>query len=288
MTPSTPKRSVLVVVSDLHVGSPFAVAPERWTLPDGNEFQPNGLQRIIRSHWRDCWEQVGALRKGARLIVCFDGDMTEGMHHETTQVLTGRIDTQEEMAEAVIEEGLALAKWRNRGDVLRFVTGTPAHDGLDGGSAERIARRVTDWHGDGRVTQDVWRPRINGTLFDITHEPASGVGTREHTKGNTFAAWLKSHYTRQRDLGEPWPRYIIRAHYHEYIERAAYDTLSAEVIRGYILAPWKVKDGYVWRRNANALSRIGMVAFDVREDGATTPHVWLIPVRSRQEEIEEL
>ena len=117
--------TIIVFVNDLHVGHPFAVCPVSWVLHDGNVFTPNPLQLQIRGHWVDCWQHVKQVRKGARLIIVPVGDLVEGNHHETTQLITQRIDTQEQMAVAVLEEGMKLAGFR-KGDQIRFVTGTPS------------------------------------------------------------------------------------------------------------------------------------------------------------------
>jgi hypothetical protein len=288
MATAAPKRTVLVVVNDLHVGSPFAVAPARWLLHDGNSFEPNELQRLILAHWAMCWQNVAKLRKGARLIVVVLGDVIEGVHHETTQVVTTRLDTQEAMAAAVIESGLQLAQWRNRGDVLRFVTGTPAHDGLGYQSAERVARAVLDlgYNASQRSTTDVLRLSVNGTRFDFTHKPGSGPGSRAHTLGNAFGGWLRSLYFAALEEQQPPPRYVLTAHFHNYLRREVYATRGHVAMTGYICPSWKVADEYVMRVAPFAVANVGMLAFDVAPDGATQEHLWLLPVQ--QNDVEEL
>ena len=277
--------TIIVFVNDLHVGHPFAVCPVSWVLHDGNVFTPNDLQIQIRAHWVDCWQHVRQVRKGARLIIVPVGDLVEGNHHETTQLITQRIDTQEEMAVAVLEEGMKLAGFR-RGDIIRFVTGTPAHDGNGLQSIERIARSILDTDQDGRVSYDRLRFMVRGQLFDVAHQPGSGPGGRAWLYGNSFQAWLKSLYYESLETGQPVPNYVIRAHYHTYLKRVVHNMTGDVVTTGYILPAWKLKDEHVYKRQAHALGSIGMLIMRIDKAGCVTDDLQRIPIE--QDRIEEL
>jgi hypothetical protein len=284
-------RKVVACLNDLHGGSPFAVSPSRWLLPEGNEFHPNELQRVINDHYYQCWRNVAELRRKAQLIVLVVGDVVEGMHHQTTQVITGRIDEQEAMAAAVIEAGLETGGFRWHGkqaDSIRFFSGTDAHDGLDGSSIERVARNVLDIdrQDSRRAARGVGRLRVNGVRFDVAHKPGSGPGSRAQTTGNAFAAWLKSLYLAGLERGD-WPRYVLTAHHHQYLRRTVQSiTASETVVTGYILPAWKVHDHHVNEVAPFALASVGMVVFDVTDSGAVGEYDWRIPVE--QNEVEEL
>jgi len=275
---------IVVFVNDLHVGHPFAICPASWVLHDGNVFTPNELQQQIRAHWVDCWRDIKVLRKGKKLIVIPVGDLVEGLHHDSTQIITMRQDTQEAMAIAVLEEGMKLAGFR-RGDQIRFVTGTPAHDGNGLQSVERIARAIFETNDDGRLSSDRLLLRIGGHLFDIAHQPGSGTGNRAWTHGNPFQAWLKSLYYQALETGQEPPRYVIRAHHHTYLRREAHNMAGETVVTGYILPAWKLKDEFVYRRQAQALSSIGMLALSVH-NGQVAEHLKRITIT--QDHIEEL
>ena len=275
---------IVVFVNDLHVGHPFAICPTSWVLHDGNVFTPNELQRQIREHWVASWQNIKSLRKGKKLIVITVGDLVEGLHHESTQIITMRQDTQEAMAIAVLEEGMKLAGFR-RGDQIRFITGTPAHDGNGLQSVERIARSILETNDDGRLSNDRLLLRIGGYLFDIAHQPGSGTGNRAWTYGNPFQAWLKSLYYQALETRREPPRYVIRAHHHTYLKREAHSMSGDTVVTGYILPPWKLKDEFVYKRQAQALSSIGMLALSIH-NGQVTEHLSCIPIV--QDHIEEL
>jgi hypothetical protein len=277
-------KTIIVCVADLHIGSTLALSPASWMLHDDTPFTPSPLQTIIRDHWLSTWDKIGIRRKGARLVVVVVGDVIEGMHHDTSQVITGRLDTQEAMAASVIEEGLEHARYK-RGDVIRFVTGTPAHDGPGAASCERVARLVTDYTGDGRCTVDYWRGRVDGVLFDVAHQPGSGPGSRSHVRGNAFQMWLKSLYYTALECGSPVPRYVIRAHRHAYLERHVWNASGELALTGYILAAWQAKSEYVYKVMPEALTSIGALVVEV-EDGRATACCERLALE--QDRIEEL
>jgi hypothetical protein len=280
-------RTVVAVCNDLHVGSPFAVCPARWLLQSGNVFTPNEMQNAILAHWCACWQRVAQLRKGARLVVLVVGDTTEGLHHGSSQHITPRLDEQEAMAIAVIESALKLGKWRNRGDCIRFVAGTAAHDGEGSQSLERIARNILDVDAnDGtRCVTDSLRISVNGVRFDVAHKPGSGPGSRTQTHGNAFGNWLRSLYLAGLEEGAH-PRYVLTAHHHQYLRRDVYTLRGSVALTGFILPSWKVKDSYVYTVAPFALASVGMLAFDVQDDGRVTEYDMRIPIT--QDTVEEL
>ncbi len=291
MSVATPKRSVLVVINDLHVGSPYAVAPEYWLSQDKTPLLPNELQQAIIAHWMDCWQRVARLRRGARLIVIVLGDVIEGLHHETTQITTTRIDTQEDMACAVIETGLKVGKFRWHGkdpDTIRFYSGTDAHDGNSGTSMERVARKILDMDAQDsrKASHHLGRLSINGVRFDVTHKPGSGPGSRTQTVGNAFAAWLKSLYLAGLERGD-WARFVLTAHHHQYLRRDVYSVTGSDVVMtGFILPSWKVHDDHIKTVAPFAVASVGMVAFDVTASGTVDEYDWRIPIE--QDGVEEL
>jgi hypothetical protein len=191
------------------------------------------------------------------------------------------------MSIAVIESALKLSKWRNRGDALRFIAGTPAHDGEGAQSLERVARSILDVDAnDGtRCVRDSWQGSVNGVRFDVAHKPGSGPGSRTQTHGNAFGAWLKSLYLAGLEEGA-YPRYVLTAHHHQYLRRDVYTLRGSVALTGFLLPSWKVKDSYIYQVAPFALASVGMLAFDVAEDGHVTEHDMRIPVT--QDSIEEL
>lgn len=216
------------------------------------------------------------------------GDVVEGLHHDSKEVITPRLDEQEAMSIAVIESALKLAKWR-KGDSVYFVSGTDAHDGDGSASINRIARNILDVDANDSTpcVYPTLQRTVNGVRFDVTHLPSSGPGSRAQTTGNAFQAWLKSLYLTGLEAGG-WPRYVITAHYHQYMRRSVQSiTDSDTVMTGYIAPAWKLHDAYIKGIVPFGFESVGMLAFDVREDGSVIEHNDM-RIRIGQREIAEL
>lgn len=279
--------TTLVTIADLHVGHPYALCPARWTLHDGQEFHPSPLQDIIREHWCTTFSELGARRKKRRIVLAINGDVCEGDHHGTVQLITHRIDTQEAMAVSVLQEAMDLLRFDPKHDRVRFISGTHAHDGPGVASLERVARQLLHYNADRRLSHDHWLTSINGVLFSIAHRPGSGPGERNWTAGNAFQQWLRSLHMDYLERGKPTPRFVIRAHRHVYMRRDVYSSATGEIaMTGYILAPWKARDDYVVSIKPEAITNIGALVIDIDKNGATREYCARIAVE--QDIVEEL
>lgn len=273
-------RVVLGVITDTHTGSPFAVSPSRWLLPPATEWRPNPLQELINAHWLECHDRLATLRRKARLIMLYKGDLREGLHHDTREVITQRLEVQEAMSIAVIDAGLKRAKYNPRTDTLRFVPGTDAHDGLGSEGFHRIARAVLGVDAQDATDYTCYDDEftVNDVGFAVTHKPSSGPGSRAQTSGNAFQAWLKSLYLTWLEAGW-YPRYVLCGHYHNYMRRDVYGLNDNTVVMtGFISPAWKIADAHVSKGYPFGLRYVGMIAFDITSDGQVTEYDWRIQV----------
>lgn len=282
------KRKVLAIVADDHVGHPLALPPDPdgWELEDGNHLETNGWQRTIWSHWIECWQRVGDLRKGGELIVVHAGDAVEGVHHGTVQLATQRIDEQERMHVAAMRAGLKLAKWDRRKDKLIYLAGTAAHVGQGNSSTERIARALLETEGlDGRVIRDRLYASVNGVLVDVAHR-GYRLGGREWTRTNSMRAYLLSQWLASLKAKRAMPRYVVRAHQHTFGYACLEDDDGQTVSEGWLMPAWKLKDEYVSSFAPEAVCSIGMLAFVIEPAGSAHAHA--MTMRCEQDVVEEL
>lgn len=281
-------RKVLVILADAHSGHPYAVPPnpDGWTLFDGNFVATNPWQRVIYEHFIKSAEEVADLRRNAQLIVVHAGDPIEGYHHNTVELLTPRIDEQERMHVASMQNWLHVAKYNYRKDRQYFLTGTVAHGGIGNASVERIARALlrTD-ELDGAAMTPYILGLINGVLFDIAHK-GFGLGSRDWTRTNSMRAYLTSEWYSNLKNGESMPRYVIRAHRHTYGHAALEDDNNTVVSEAFLMPAWKLKDEFVYTFAPQGVSSIGCLAFNVEDSGKSCAHP--IIMRYRQDVRREL
>jgi len=283
-------KTVLAIPSDTHNGSPVGLMPSgQWQFTNGGFWHPNFTQIKLEAIWRRSWGRVAEARKDARLIVVHAGDAVEGLHHDSTQVVTMRMDEQERIHETCMDQALQIAGFDARnGDLLYYVQGTsPTHSGPGGEREERIARdlgavpKIRPTHAaededegskankDGCFLWERLLLDINGKLFDIAHHGAN-LGTRPWTRDNPFRSILKGVYFNCLESGARMPDYWVRAHKHT----AYFDIFpggNGHTIHGYITPAMQTKTEFVYKIAPDAVASVGMIWFTILEDGTVIP-----------------
>lgn len=265
---------VLAVTNDQHCGSTVALCPPQISLDDGGHYSASPLQGDIWNCWGNYWDRVEQTTKklGAGLIQIFNGDLTEGDHHGTTQILTGNPTAQS----MVVNAALAIPKALNP-ESMFFVRGTEAHVGKSGAFEERIAdglkRDGMPVIGDPSTGTASWwhlRREIGGVRLDVAHH--GRTGQREHTRGS--AAVLHAHdillaYVKANELP---PHLCLRAHYHKFN-----DSGDACPVRVVTNGAWQLKTSHGHKVVTDSLSEIGGIIVVIQDGQYTVEKVHYKP-----------
>lgn len=266
-----PPRTLCVFASDEHCGSKVGLMPPTWTDVDGGKHEQNEAQRVVWDQWIEQWDRVGRLRKRKdRLIVVNVGDAVEGLHHGTTQLVSSRLDEHERIHVACMEQALKLAHFDKRTDELWYIAGTAAHVGSGAAAEENIVRSLlgVDAATGLRQVQYHLRRRVNGALFDVAHQGPT-VGNRVWLRGNQLQAYLRDYYFECLENGQPIPRYVIRAHRHQYVPATWYGCTGGVAIDGFVLPANTLKGEYAQTVAVKALAHVGLLIIGVEQDGQT-------------------
>lgn len=258
---------VLAVTSDLHCGGTTALCPDKIRYDDGGYYGASKAQQWLWQSWEQYWKRVEAVRKlhkGAQHYQIFNGDLIDGAHHHTTQIVSENPNPQAQILNAAIGIPLAL-----KPDKMFIARGTEAHVGQSAASEERIAdglrRDKRPIQGDPDTGTASWwhlRMDVEGVYLDVTHH--GRTGQREHTRGG--AAVLHAHdillsYVKRK---ERVPDLCLRAHYHRFN-----DSYDACPVRVFTTGAWQLGTGYVHKVAADTMADIGG-AIIVIKDGAYT------------------
>jgi hypothetical protein len=241
-----------------------ALCPPTIALDDGIVYTRARRNCGCGSCWLDYWRQVNAKRKalGADLYIILNGDMTEGSHHGSTQILSGNATAQAAVVDAVLKVPLALNP-----DRLWIIRGTEAHVGASACHEERIAKGLLK---DGRPivpctetdTASHWHARIDvqGIRFDLAHHGC--VGARSWTKGNVTNALAADLFANHCADGVPHPHIALRAHMHQFV-----DTGSAAPTRVLQSGAWQLATAFTHRiASRGKLAEVGAYIITV-DDG---------------------
>jgi hypothetical protein len=257
---------VLAITSDLHAGSTVALCPPEIDLDDGGAYKASKVQRWMWQSWNDFWKQVDERRQanGADLYTLFNGDLVDGNHHGTTQILSGNPNAQAAVVNACMAIPLAL-----KPEKIWIVRGTDAHVGQSACSEERIAdglRRdkrpiVTEEH---TKAASHWHARteIHGWRFDFAHH--GRVGTRPWTKPNVvmnLAAEIMMDHANEdfdADRKPTAPHLAIRSHMHQFV-----DTGTAHRVRVLQTPAWQLATSFINRIAPGKLGEVGGIIVTV-------------------------
>lgn len=261
-----PRPVVIANVSDVHAGSTVALCPSRIGLDDGGFYEASKAQRWLWQCWRDYWKRVDAVRTelGADLYVVINGDLTEGDHHGTTQILSGNPTAQAAVVDACMKVPLALNPER-----IWIIRGTEAHVGPSACYEERVAKGLAK---DGRAvvqceetgTASHWHARIDvqGVRIDIAHH--GSVGSRAWTKGNVVNNLAADLFYNHAESGTPHPHFALRAHMHQFA-----DTGTVHPVRVLQSGAWQLKTAFTHRIDTRGkLAEIGGYIIVIRDGEA--------------------
>ena len=195
--------TILVVLSDTHIGSSTAVSPLRYTIHSRskNEAQPteaNKLQKWLYANWIDFYDYVKSKARKHRIIVAHLGDVIDYNHHGSTQ-LVQEVGDQVEMAKTL------LMPYREIADKFIGILGTAAHAGTDHAVESDIYKGLGADYIEQQMTID-----IDGVRVDLAHHGRAGFRPWSSSAAN-LASEIMLDYAQS---GLPLPNYIFRGHLH--------------------------------------------------------------------------
>jgi len=195
--------TILVVLSDTHIGSSTAVSPLRYTIHSRskNEAQPteaNKLQKWLYANWIDFYDYVKSKARKHRIIVAHLGDVIDYNHHGSTQ-LVQEVGDQVEMAKTL------LMPYRDIADKFIGILGTAVHAGTDHAVESDIYKGLGADFIEQQMTID-----IDGVRVDLAHHGRAGFRPWSSSAAN-LASEIMLDYAQS---GLPLPNYIFRGHLH--------------------------------------------------------------------------
>lgn len=199
------KPRTLVVLSDLHAGSVVAVMPPTFTTANEQEVRQNPLQAWYWKCWLKSLEWIDEVIGDDPAALILNGDMIEGDHHRTTEIISRNIEDHVEIARLILQPL-----------VLRFertfmLRGTECHTGNVEATLGKMLgceinpendRRIFD-----RLTLDICGVRLVARHHVTTT-------SRPWLESNGLGMELASEQLHAVRNGEPMPRILCVAHRH--------------------------------------------------------------------------
>jgi hypothetical protein len=202
----TKPTEVLVVLSDIHAGSTKAVLPPGFVTVEGNEVKQNALQAWQWDCWRRMEDHVAERVGTAKFGLVLNGDLIEGIHHGTKEIISPEIGDH---AAAAIQLLAPIAEKAARVFVVR---GTEAHvNNHEHMIAKKLGGALNPdlgIHAFDRLTLEVC-----GVRCVFRHH--IGTTTRRGLAGTALSVQLAEEQVEAANNGEPIPRVLGCAHRHK-------------------------------------------------------------------------
>lgn len=229
--------TVLAIITDTHVGSSTALAPLEFNVHSRSENEAqktsaNKLQRWLYDCWMDYWEYVFKHAMKRRLIVVHCGDVIDGVHHNSLQVMN-EIGDQMEAAIRLLKPIV------ERADAFFGVLGTgPSHAGQDNSTEVALYKELGAREIGHQLTLDV-----DGIVHDFAHHGRAGFRPWSSSAAGQASEVLIDCAVR----GMKPPAFIWRGHNH------VIDDSGSRVpgVRSIALPSWQLRTSYGWRVSAN-------------------------------------
>ncbi len=258
--------AIVAAVSDIHSNSKVAVCPPAITDDDGGTYRASKAQLWLWSNWQDYWQavkqKVGKGRWRKKLYLVIIGEISDGDHHDTTQIISRNEATQLKIALAVLRPALDL-----KPDYIFILRGTEAHSKPAAAFDEMVARDIgavperEPKADDPGVYSWWWLPlEVESVLFDITHHGRAGY--RYWTKANSANALAVELMAQYAEQGRQPPDVALRSHVHK-----VYDTYDNYPIRVIGTPSWQLQTAYSHRIAPGQLLPIGGLIITC-DDGA--------------------
>lgn len=257
----------IIVISDTHFGCQLALMPPRVQLDNGGFFEQSDLQKKMWSYWEEFWnEWVPMVTKKEPYYLIHNGDVIDGVHHNSVTQITGNIKDQTKIAIDSLKPIIASSKCAG----YFHIRGTEAHVGKSAQSEEAVAKALGAIPDkiNNHARWEMWL-EMQGFLMHFSHH----VGTTQSASYESTAVYkeLVEAYTESgRWLQEP-PDLVMRSHRHRQFE------IKIATKKGYAFScvspAWQLKTPFVHRLPMGRSSQPQVGGYHIRaghQDGLYT------------------
>lgn len=234
----------LIVISDTHCGCRLGLCPpDPIPLDDGGSYLASEFQRKMWTMWQEFWhEWVPRSTHGEPFDLVHNGDVIDGVHHNSTTQISHNIQDQKNIAIRALEP--VIAQCKASGGNYFHIRGTGAHVGSSSVYENEVAEALgAKPNAEGQYARyDLWK-RVGDALVHLMHH----VGTTSSSAHEASAvnAELTAEYTEAARWGKEIPDFVVRSHRHRSI------AVDLDSYKGYavgVVTPgWQGKTPFAWK-----------------------------------------
>jgi hypothetical protein len=254
----------IIGISDTHCGCKLGLFPPNFTLNENVKVEQSPLQVKLWALWLDFWVWAKASCKGQDYIIVHNGDIIDGVHHNSTTQITQNKDDQRRIAVEVMKPVLSAKHCKG----YIQINGTTVHSGQSGEDEEAVARELKAIPQDGRYSRYEAYIRFGEDDQFLSHW-THHIGTTNSAAYETTA--LMKELVEANTVAARWglmpPDVLVRSHRHigDEIKQPSRNTNSIVVVT----PGWQAKTPFVFRgvMGRNSLPQFGGIIVKVGADG---------------------
>lgn len=194
-------------LSDLHIGSTVGLWPEGFVSNEGYSIGQNKFQAWLWACWQDMLKWSADVIGKDKFEIVLNGDLVDGIHHKTLQVMSPDPGDQTEAVKLVLEPLIAKA------ERVHFIKGTECHSRNDEIRLGRFFKGSRDPN-TGQHAWDSLDLEVNGTLYNFAHHISSTA--RSYLEASAHSIMLGNLSHSRARTGKPIPKVMVRAHRHRH------------------------------------------------------------------------
>jgi hypothetical protein len=204
----------LVVISDTHFGSSVALS-QIHQLDDGGYYHPSPVQAKLYKLWVAFWEWAYQHIGREPFAIVHVGDVTDGVHHRTTQLSSGNLSTQASLAVDMLQPHVSRAK------AYFQIRGTEAHVGASAQEEEQIAKAlgaVQDKETGNYSRWELWLKFGENKQHLIHFAHHLGHTSSSSYESSALMREVVAAFGESGQWGFRAPGLVIRGHTHRYLK----------------------------------------------------------------------
>lgn len=198
---------IAVIVSDTHCGSHTGLLPEGVEGFEGHEFRLNEFQKWLLECWNHLHEEaIPKIVQGDPWVGIVNGDMIDGDHHKTKEIVSREIGDHIAIAEKSFE------RFAEMSEKLFIVEGTDSHTGTVEHAIGCRLGAEKDPLGRG-----AWKElpiEIHGCYGVVRHHITAT--SRPYLEGSQFSINIGVEIMEAARHGDKIPKWFARAHRHRH------------------------------------------------------------------------
>jgi UDP-2,3-diacylglucosamine pyrophosphatase LpxH len=215
---------------------------------------------------------------GEPYYLVHNGDVVDGVHHNSTTQFTHNITDQKAIAVKILKP--IVEKCREMGGKYYHIRGTDAHAGVNGCDEEAVAKELRAVPRDGQFARfELWK-RLGKGLIHFTHH-IGGTSSSRYESTAVLTELTESFSESARWREQP-PDMIVRGHRHRFVQ---VEIPSANTVATGVVVPgWQLKSGFVFKGGGRVSQpQIGGILISATKAGVfVRSKVW--PIARPQEE----